>query len=688
MSFDPEMIPNNMDGGGEHNVCDLFFIPCLSACKSYRRTAAEITEGAIANWGKAMLNIINNDVPIEFAIGNNSEDFPLVKKLDDLIEYPEKRKEAEKKFHDYKMNFLFRDLKKNTNLQEVIRGLYASGQMKIQCVFHLNEEKKIRLHHQKVGYFEIPDKKSIVFSGGGNESRNAYLENGENLSVRKENHEHHKEDYEFYKNLLDKVWEKKHPNKIVIEPDKDFVDQIKRNTTAKSKNDLRKSWEKYLETLQTNPPSSTQVPVPAKKEEIPKKWEHQIKALNTYLHSEKNDYSIDKALDERDTKKCKGILSMATGTGKTSTSLRIAKELINDKKISKILIVPPNKKLLCAQWYDSVKKWRKDNNLDNFKILRHFHDHKEVEEFKREKEHILIAKRDFDLLGYILKNIDKEKTFIVHDEVHGFGAPKLQGLEGIQKQFKYTLGLSATPEREYSEEETEYIFSEIGKPIFDYPLEKAIANGTLCPFKYHEIKVMQSKETGQKIASAIRSHAAKKKNNPNVSSKELANSIALYRATDENKIPSFRYWANSDDGHLIKNSIIFCATMEQGEQISRILNERGLKFTKNYAEDPKEQQASLDELGREEIDTIINCHSLSEGIDIRSLENVILLSSYKAKLETIQRVGRCLRVDDENNPDKVANVIDVVLYKNIEKNETIDTEKNRKEWLSGISKDN
>ena len=29
MSFDINQIPNNLDGGGEHNVCELFFIPCL-----------------------------------------------------------------------------------------------------------------------------------------------------------------------------------------------------------------------------------------------------------------------------------------------------------------------------------------------------------------------------------------------------------------------------------------------------------------------------------------------------------------------------------------------------------------------------------------------------------------------------------------------------------------------------------
>jgi superfamily II DNA or RNA helicase len=42
------------------------------------------------------------------------------------------------------------------------------------------------------------------------------------------------------------------------------------------------------------------------------------------------------------------------------------------------------------------------------------------------------------------------------------------------------------------------------------------------------------------------------------------------------------------------------------------------------------------------------------------LEKVILFASAKALLETIQRLGRCLRTNKEQ-PDKVATVIDFVL---------------------------
>jgi superfamily II DNA or RNA helicase len=60
------------------------------------------------------------------------------------------------------------------------------------------------------------------------------------------------------------------------------------------------------------------------------------------------------------------------------------------------------------------------------------------------------------------------------------------------------------------------------------------------------------------------------------------------------------------------------------------------------------------------IDCLITCHRLSEGIDIQSVRTVVLLSADRARLETIQRIGRCLRID-RNDPDKRALVVDFIL---------------------------
>ena len=73
---------------------------------------------------------------------------------------------------------------------------------------------------------------------------------------------------------------------------------------------------------------------------------------------------------------------------------------------------------------------------------------------------------------------------------------------------------------------------------------------------------------------------------------------------------------------------------------------------------------------------------LSEGIDIPSLENIFILASDSDRRETIQRIGRCLRID-KNNPNKRANVVDFIVHNN---EEPLKSEKERFEWLARISK--
>ena len=95
-------------------------------------------------------------------------------------------------------------------------------------------------------------------------------------------------------------------------------------------------------------------------------------------------------------------------------------------------------------------------------------------------------------------------------------------------------------------------------------------------------------------------------------------------------------------------------------------------------EERKQLEETLEKFARGELECLVACHRLSEGIDIQSLNTVILFSSDRARLETIQRVGRCLRTDP-NNPTKIANVIDFI-------REDSGTDEDRKVWLEEISR--
>ena len=82
-----------------------------------------------------------------------------------------------------------------------------------------------------------------------------------------------------------------------------------------------------------------------------------------------------------------------------------------------------------------------------------------------------------------------------------------------------------------------------------------------------------------------------------------------------------------------------------------------------------------------EINTIISCISLSQGISINSLNNIVVFSP-ESMIKNIQRLGRVLRLDPEN-PNKKARVLDFI---DADKVLEIDhADQKRYKWLKKLS---
>ena len=159
--------------------------------------------------------------------------------------------------------------------------------------------------------------------------------------------------------------------------------------------------------------------------------------------------------------------------------------------------------------------------------------------------------------------------------------------------------------------------------------------------------------------------------------------LARIKNNAENKPYDFGQFINKYPG-LIKNSIIFCAEWAQADLICDELIQHTKSFIRFNEQPTKEDQAkALNSLGLD-LDCIITCHALSEGIDIQTLENIFLIASYGTQLETIQRIGRCIRIDP-NNKFKIANVIDLIVYRNLDSGDIIEADKKRMNWIKEIS---
>ena len=194
----------------------------------------------------------------------------------------------------------------------------------------------------------------------------------------------------------------------------------------------------------------------------------------------------------------RGIFDMATGTGKTYTGLGAISKLSEDLNDDLAVIIVAPYKHLVEQWVEDIVKF-------NMKPIIAYGDpaHKDWrkkfskaitdQKIRRDKRffcvvttNVTFASPDFQ------ERIDKIKSpiLLVVDEAHNFGARSYA--KHLDDRFAYRLALSATLERHRDDEGTALLYSFFGKKCIEYPLERAIDEDKLTPYKYYPILVYLS----------------------------------------------------------------------------------------------------------------------------------------------------------------------------------------------------
>ncbi len=392
------------------------------------------------------------------------------------------------------------------------------------------------------------------------------------------------------------------------------------------------------------------------------KWEHQDKAVDCFIEKEH------------------GILAMATGTGKTVTAIKIMNRLFDEGKIKRVIITMYGNDLL-DQWAKQMRE-----SFKTKQIHYHYGANKRMNDFiMHPDEAILLISRDSNNLTKLLNNLDKapgnykDDTLFIFDEVHGAGSQSfVENLTGKLSPYKYRLGLSATPEREYDDVGNDFLLNEIGEIIFEFSLEDAIKKGILCEFDYIPLPYSLTEAEKQKKKKIIAAFNAKKENGEPCDETDMFTQLSFVNKTAINKIEEFETLILKRP-ELLEKSIIFVQTMEYGKQLQEVLIKYTDKYHTYYADDEK---INLENFAEGKINCLLTCKKVSEGIDISSVTSIFLFASDRSKLVTTQRIGRALRLD-KNNPDKKANVIDFILD-DIGENDN-NADQDRKEWLTRLS---
>ena len=627
---------------GTNNLAEDFFIPCTMQATIYRRSAGFFSSSALLSWIGALPRIvIENSLMIELIASPilSAQDIQTLKSTTDSEQRETFRKLLIKEVLTDIENYI--NSPGNIGLQsKIFAWLLANDRLKLKFAFPKHTQSP-GMFHEKIGIFHFGDTHSLAFTGSANESLGGHTKNYESIDVFRDWVPSEEHRVATKKEQFFETWNNSTQGLTVLEPTSDLIDRIISKAPAR-------------------PPKSKIVPDPNL--EVSSKWRHQEEAIEIMLSQKA------------------GVLEMATGTGKTRTTLKLLKKLISRKEINSIIISTDGTDLL-DQWYHELLEAKLGTSSD-WLIYKQYATNHEIGDYVTDYEFsiLLISQSQLKKLLPRLSNKRKNKIAIVHDEVHGLGAPSLvSSLANFHEGFVWKLGLSATPERIYDELGSQFIQDAIGPVVFKFSLESAIKRGILCEFNYLPLEYELTQNDRDRIKKIYSKKSVRAKAGNPMSNEEVWTEISRVYKTATQKIEVFASFLEQNSDFL-KRSIVFVETMEFGEEVLRLIHPKTHLYRTYYAND---QRSHLVDFAQGKIDCLVTCHRISQGIDIRSLNNIILFSAARAQLETIQRIGRCLR-SDPNEPDKVATVIDFVREQE-ENSEILNSDQERMIWLKGLS---
>lgn len=365
-----------------------------------------------------------------------------------------------------------------------------------------------------------------------------------------------------------------------------------------------------------------------------------------------------------------GFFVMATGTGKTITSLYSIKEFVSTNKIFTVIAVPY--KHLVVQWAEDVKEFFPDayicvvhgeiNDGETnvyASYLQAREDYKPII--------VITTIKSFFLDRYVrlYDRILFDKLLIV-DEAHNF--INRINVE-LSEKYIYKLGLSATPVFGNNEDKTKALLDWFGGQVVDLPIEKALGK-YLVNYEYHPIFVQATDEDEKKFTKATSLMLSgldpvqkiiidEEKFTLGYRGRLRAISMAEEKTSRIAEI--FSHIKDKD------HTIIYCSDgklffghsekennreeIRHLEYVLRLINNSVLpsvgsgkasKFT--ASEDIEERMSLIDSFNKGYIEYLVAIRCLDEGINIPSIKSALILSSNDNYREFVQRRGRILRL--------------------------------------------
>lgn len=235
-------------------------------------------------------------------------------------------------------------------------------------------------------------------------------------------------------------------------------------------------------------------------------------------------------------------------------------------------------------------------------------------------------------------------TMLVVDECHrSASAMNARALEG---EHIATLGLSATPERDFDDLFGEVVEPALGPIIYTYDYSRARAEGVVTPFDLTNVRVPLSVEEQRRYDSLTRKLAPlmRQRDHGEQVDEALARLLRDRARVSNGAHARLPAAVRLVERHRGERLIVFHEQIDAAEVITASLAHRKHRVAAYHsALGPNHRQDNLRLFRRGEVDVLVTCRALDEGINVPDASVAIIAASTAGTRQRIQRLGRVLR---------------------------------------------
>ncbi len=344
----------------------------------------------------------------------------------------------------------------------------------------------------------------------------------------------------------------------------------------------------------------------------------------------------------------RGVLAMATGSGKTITSLAAAVRLFKEKQRLLLVVACPFQHL--------VDQWFEDANDFGIRPIRAYQSRSTWESTVNSRildynlgnrSLVMLITTHATLSSQVMQDTLSRvagPALLIADEMHHLGSE--QSRLALPQQFGYRMGLSATPDRWFDEEGSQSLRDYFGKPVFEFSLADAIAQGFLTEYYYYPHLVELTMEEVERYEELTRRIARFYQVDQNTEHSELRQALLRQRADilnrAHNKLERLKGLLQGKGE--VRHTLFYCAPGQIDEVLPILGNEFGLRVHKFTAdESTEERRLLLNDFSDGRLQALVAMRCLDEGVDVPSTQVAYILASTSNPREFIQRRGRILR---------------------------------------------